>query len=457
LVTCVNQALKMKKLYKTAIGLALIGAGVFVNTAKAQNSSKIYCGDDLVKKDLEKRFPGFKEASDRTFKEIQQSSNAKRTNGDYTVNVVVHVVWKDPAENLADSIIQSQIEVLNEDYNRLNPDTNNLRSLFNPIASSSRIHFNLAQVVRKQTSVLFTPNLLAGGTPNQMKWDSLGGSSAVDPDHFINLWVCKIQPLTIFGIPAGQILGFAFPPATLANWPAGSEADVKGEDGVVIDYRCIGRNNPNPISADGTNNLVIRGRTASHEFGHYLGLRHIWGDGGGLGGGGNNCSGNDGIADTPKADAQSNFDCDTTKNSCLDTLAWTSIDAPDLIENYMDYSTETCMNMFTAGQVAHMHATLDGPRNTLLQPAGLNIALIEKNTRIYPNPANDILTVTTIGNQLHKIELIDVLGKSVLNLINESLVNEMALDLNGIYAGTYFVKAYSKSGNIATQKVLIVK
>jgi hypothetical protein len=447
----------MKKIYKTAIGLAILGAGVFVNIANAQNSNSIYCGDDLIKKDLEKRFPGFKEATDKTFKDIQQLASFKKSNGDYTVNVVVHVVWKDVAENLADSIIQSQIDVLNEDYNRLNPDTANLRTFFNPIASSAKIHFNLAQVIRKQTTVLFTPNLLAGGTPNQMKWDSLGGSSAVDPDHFLNLWVCKIQPLTIFGIPAGQILGFAFPPASLANWPAGSEADVKGEDGVVIDYRCIGRNNPNPISADGTNNLVIRGRTASHEFGHYLGLRHIWGDGGGLGGGGNNCTGNDGIADTPKADAQSNFDCDTTKNSCVDTLAWTTTDAPDLVENYMDYSTETCMNMFTAGQVAHIQATLDGPRNTLLQPAGLNAALLDKNTRVYPNPAKDKLTVSTLDNQLYKVELIDVLGKSVLNFKNENMTGNLELDINAINGGTYFVRAYTKAGMFTTKKVLIVK
>lgn len=446
----------MNKIYHLFTGIALVGATLSSTISKAQ-SNKIYCGDDIIKQKLESKYPGYKQNVQNTFNEIEQKAGAIRSNDPYTVNVVIHVLYKNADENLPDSVINSQMDVLNEDYNRLNPDTANLRSVFHQIAGSTNIHFNLAQVIRKSTTVDFSIDLFGGGMPNEMKWDSLGGSSAVDPAHYLNLWICKIQPLMIFGQPAGQVLGFAFPPANMSNWPAGQSAPVPGEDGVVIDFRCIGRNNPNPISADGTNTLVILGRTPSHEVGHYLGLRHIWGDGGGFGGGGNNCTGNDGIADTPKADNQSNFDCDTTKNTCVDTLAWTSADAPDLIENYMDYSAEACMNMFTQGQAAHMRASLEGPRSGLLDPTGVKSAILEKNIKVFPNPAKDQLTISGLGNVLSGAELVDVLGKTVLSLNSNTLINEITLDLTNVNAGTYFVKTNTINGTISTKKVLVVK
>lgn len=208
-------------------------------------------------------------------------------------------------------------------------------------------------------------------------------------NRYLNLWVCNIRPATVLGIPLAQILGFAFPPNGLSNWPSGAAAPTSNEDGVVIDYRVFGGNNPNPISVPGgTGNLTVRGRTAVHEVGHYLGLRHIWGDGGGLLASTNDCKQSDGIDDTPFANAQSNFDCNQTRNTCKTEEAFYAADVPDMTENYMDYSREDCMSMFTKGQVAHMRATLSGPRAGLVQSVSTKAPTPDRvQMQLFPNPA----------------------------------------------------------------------
>ncbi|MBN8701862.1 MAG: zinc-dependent metalloprotease [Bacteroidetes bacterium] len=432
--------------------LHVLTAMLFAVSGIAQN--KIICGHDLYMNQLESKYPGFKESVSKTFVDTQTkgATNKTATNSNYVVNVVVHVVWKNAIENLDDSIIQSQIDVLNEDFNRLNADSANLRSLFQPIAGNAHITFNLHQIKRVQTTALFDPS--AGGIPFDMKYDSLGGSSAVDPTHFLNLWICKIQPLTFLGFPVGQILGFAFPPANLANWPANSEAPAIGEDGVVIDYRCIGRNNPNTISVTGSTNLTIKGRTPVHEIGHYLGLRHIWGDGSNFGG--NNCQGNDGIADTPNANDQSQFDCNTTKNTCVDAaLPWTTLDAPDMVENFMDYSAETCMNTFTNGQAAHMQNILNGPRVGLLQPVGImNDINLASTVLVFPNPAQDFIQLQSSAKKITTIELLDITGRSIIAMPS---VFDYAVTINTtqVAKGVYSIKLLLENNNSISKKVII--
>ncbi|HNG89132.1 MAG TPA: M43 family zinc metalloprotease, partial [Saprospiraceae bacterium] len=120
---------------------------------------------------------------------------------------------------------------------------------------------------------------------------------------------------------------------------------------------------------------------------HYLGLRHIWGDGGLLGA--NDCNQSDGVDDTPFANAQSNFDCAKTKNTCPKTEAFYGKDMPDLVENYMDYSSETCMNMFTRGQAALMRSVLEGPRKGLVASSGTHSPAPLADLSLAPNPASD--------------------------------------------------------------------
>jgi hypothetical protein len=353
---------------------------------------RIVCGNDIFSSVVREKYPDLHDAFNQTFENARLNKGVQQRQ-QLNIRVVVHVVWKDAVENLDDSIILNQIQVLNNDYNRLNSDTANLRPLFQPVAGNADIHFELAAIERVKTTKLFEVDAISGDFASIVKHTAQGGSDAWDTDHYLNIWVCQIQPLTIFGIPIGQILGFAFPPNGLAHWPAGSAAPQPDEDGVVIDFRVFGSNNPNEIdNPDGSGPIDVNGRTPVHEVGHYLGLRHIWGDGGTFGP--NNCDQSDGVDDTPYANTQSAFDCDTTKNTCEQVEMFYNVDMPDLIENYMDYSSETCMNMFTKGQVEIMHAVLGGPRSGLLDPvSGTKDVRNDLNVSIFPNPANDLVTL----------------------------------------------------------------
>ncbi|MBC6994413.1 T9SS type A sorting domain-containing protein [Lewinella lacunae] len=242
-----------------------------------------------------------------------------------TIPVVVHVVYRTSAENISLAQINSQIQVLNADFRRLNADANGTW----PQAADTEIEFCLATVdpsgnatdgiIRKSTT------RTSFGTNDLVKSASSGGSNAWPANAYLNIWVCNI---------GGGILGYA-------QFPGGPAST----DGVVVDYRYFGTTG----TATAPFNL---GRTATHEVGHYLNLRHIWGDGG--------CSVDDFVSDTPTSDAP-NYQCPTGHVSCSTT---------DMIQNYMDYTDDSCMNLFTSGQKARMQAALSGSRSGLANSNG---------------------------------------------------------------------------------------
>ncbi|HEX5112002.1 MAG TPA: zinc-dependent metalloprotease [Saprospiraceae bacterium] len=408
---------------------------------QAQTISKpVICGNEIFHDILEKHHPALLENFNSTFDAALQSSRDHRSDP-MEVNVVVHIIWRADDENLHDSIIQNQIEILNNDFNKLNADTSNLRLLFQPVAGNANIHFNLASVIRVQTDQLFSVDILGENLLSEVKHDADGGSDAVDPEHYINIWVCKIQPIIIFGLEVGQVFGFSFPPNNLPNWPAGNGAPSPDEDGLVIDYRVFGGNNPSTIVIPGTSDLLtVKGRTPVHEMGHYLGLRHIWGDGGLLGP--NDCAQSDGIDDTPYADAQSNFDCDKTKNSCLQLEDYYAADVPDLVENFMDYAAEDCMNMFTVGQADLMRNVLLESRNGLLALVGGTHSVANQSTlSVNPNPAHDMLNVQLMDkdDEIRQIRLIDFNGK-IMDVVTASNNN---IPVSHLPAGMYVVDVIS--------------
>ncbi len=379
----------------------------------AQNAAlPIFCGNEVLHHIAREHYPELEQAFQTSFEENLRHSAAVQQRAPQTIRVVVHVVWKNPDENLADSIILNQIQVLNEDYNRENADTARLRAPFRPVAGNPQIRFELAGIVRVQTTANFQVDLQGTQILANLKSSAQGGSDAWNTSAYLNLWVCKIQPITLGGLTIGQILGFAFPPNNLGHWPANSGAPSPGQDGVVLDFRVVGRNNPNTVPIPGgSGNLVVRGRTATHEVGHYLGLRHIWGDGGFLGLP-NDCNQSDGVADTPFASAQSPFDCDTTRNSCAKVETHYGQDMPDLIENYMDYSSEACMNMFTQGQVGILHSVLAGPRNGLVQLSSSDNPVAEALPELFPNPARQQAWLRLPeGWQTRSLELIGADGR----------------------------------------------
>ncbi|MCC6410970.1 MAG: T9SS type A sorting domain-containing protein [Saprospiraceae bacterium] len=422
----------------------------------AQNQlPPIVCGNSVLEYKMHEHFPEMETAFRETFDQAKAAQNPVADRTPYTVNVVFHVVWKFPEENLPDSVILNQLQVLNEDYNRLNADTGNLRAVFQPFAGSPNIQFNLAGIERVQTNADFTINLFDPGILPNLKSSASGGSDAWDPNQYLNIWICNIRPFTIGGVTLAQILGFAFPPVGLSNWPPDVAAPTPGEDGVALDYHVVGRNNPNPLDdPSGTGTLVVRGRTATHEVGHYLGLRHIWGDGGVFGP--NACDQSDGIDDTPFANSQTEFNCDITRNTCPNIEPPYGANVPDMIENYMDYASEDCMNTFTAGQAMLMRSVLEGPRNGLLQPIVSTQEISPALTfGIYPNPATSsiVLRFEKSLDEPVQASLIDASGRMVKMWTN--ITGSPELSLVGVPTGLYAIHVVAQSGSAV--KKLVVK
>ncbi len=274
------------------------------------------------------------EAQTRAYIETQPYQPQQRTNNVITIPVVVHIVYRTSAENISNAQVQSQIDVLNEDFRRLNTDAANTPSLFQSVAADVEIQFCLATrdpsgnptsgITRTQT----TKSSFSVYT-DDVKYSSQGGQDAWPTDQYLNIWVCNL---------GGNILGYA-------QFPNGGPAAT---DGVVIDYRYFGRGG----SAQAPFN---KGRTATHEVGHWLNLRHIWGDA--------QC-GDDYVNDTPIQQGP-NYNCPTFPSpSCGNTS--------DMFMNYMDYTDDACMNLFTQGQKTRMRAVLapNGFRAGLLSSLG---------------------------------------------------------------------------------------
>lgn len=238
-----------------------------------------------------------------------------------TIPVVVHVVYYNSTQNVSDAQIASQIDVLNADFRRLNADAGNTPSVWQSIAADCEVNFCMAQqdpsgnpttgVVRVQTSVN------GFSTNDNVKNSSTGGSNIWNRDRYLNIWVCNLS---------SGLLGYAQFPGGPAN-----------TDGVVIDYQAFGTNG----TAQAPFNL---GRTATHEVGHWLNCYHIWGDDG------TSCSGTDQVGDTPNQ-ADENYGCPV-----FPVISCTNGPNGDMFMNYMDYTDDACMNVFTTGQKNRMQA-----------------------------------------------------------------------------------------------------
>jgi hypothetical protein len=319
---------------------------VFWGTSSAQTSEP--CGHSAYIAYLESVQPGIKENIDKTFHQARQISQQKykaKQDTVHTIQVVFHVVYHPSRTslNIADQHIISQMGILNACFNRTNADTVNTRNIFKPVAGDAGIQFVLATtdpsgnptngIVRKETSITtFGSNGNYLQSIDRVK-QSQYGSLAWDTEKYLNIWVCD---MSVDGQDA--VLGYAYPPTGADNWGGTSSFAIAEMQGVALHYKIVGENNPNL--------LATGSKTAVHEVGHFLGLRHIWGDGG--------CGVDDYMDDTPIAGMQ-NQGCNKGTNSCFRTVQG---DLPDMVENYMDYSDGSCQNIFTKQQVAQMRSNL---------------------------------------------------------------------------------------------------
>jgi hypothetical protein len=262
---------------------------------------------------------------DFTKKAIETRSFARLVNGKIEIPVVVNVLYNTSAENISDAQIQSQIDVLNEDYNATNADVTKTPSIFQGVVADVDINFVLVAVNRKYSGKK------SWMTNDDMKRTSKGGIDPTSPETHLNMWV--VNKMSSQG---RTILGYA-------QFPGGNPAT----DGVVIGHNFFGR--VGRLSAP-----FNLGRTATHEVGHWMNLRHIWGDA---------TCGNDFVADTPLHNT-ANYGCPAAGHTST-----CSGNPVEMTMNYMDYTDDACMYMFSQGQKDRMMAIFSsgGPRASFAQ------------------------------------------------------------------------------------------
>lgn len=357
--------------------------------------------------------PGFSRRSAEVENFIQRqhltTSPFKETGETATIiriPVVVHILYNNAFQNISDAQIKSQLDALNRDFRRRNNDTVNTPDRFKSLAADVMLEFVLATadpngrstngIIRKQTTVS------EWKMDDKIKYSSHGGDDAWDTRYYLNFWVGNMRSL----------LGYSSSP--------GSSAD---KDGIVISTKAFGTEN---VSAP-----YDKGRTCVHEVGHFLGLRHIWGD---------TYCGDDLVGDTP---TQGNFTsgCPTGfRSSCNNGSLG------DMYMNYMDFTNDACMNLFTYGQKERMLSLFNsgGPRSSLLSSKGLNapwnhepiteIPIPSIKFKLFPNPAVNNLTINVDYDQ-------SWIGKTL------SIVN-----LNGIVVSRIQIKSATQKISITTLK-----
>jgi hypothetical protein len=328
----------MKKITLVILALFMLFIGCKKNsstevqvTDEVQAISKRSCAADEVLKEQLIADPSLRIRMEQietfTKKVITLGELSRLVNGVIEIPVVVNVLYNTATENISDEQILSQIDVLNADFNNTNRDISKVPAIYASSVGKVGTRFVLLKVVRKFT------DKASWGANDAMKKGNKGGIDPTDPIHNLNMWVCNL----------GQgLLGYA-------QFPGGKAAT----DGIVILYSAFGSRS---LYRQGTYIPDYDlGRTASHEVGHWMNLRHIWGDDGG------SCTGSDLVDDTPNQGGY-NFGCPTFPQiSCNNN--------GDMTMNYMDYTDDACMYMFTTGQSQRMLAVFatGGPRAAIGQ------------------------------------------------------------------------------------------
>ena len=336
-----------------------------------------------------------------------------------TIPVVVHILYNSSNENISDKAVADQLKLLNECFRRLNADSVNTPERFRPFAADCDIEFKLAIAdpqKRATTGIIrkYTPVSSWDGD-DKMKFYAEGGDEAWDTRNYLNIWVCNIK----------RILGYATFP--------GSDA---AKDGIVINYGAFGIN-----------------KTLVHETGHWLGLKHIWGD---------EACGDDLVSDTPK---QSTF---TSGCPSGIRLSCSSGAAGDMYMNYMDFTNDGCINLFTEGQKMRMRAMLTpgGARYSILSSGGLSkpqvsqIPLPEQEPQwyfanFYPNPAGNELTLDVSYDVRWIGKFITVSSVQGMAMMQIKITGQkMRIDISKLKQGVYFISGKREDGVTIKQKLI---
>lgn len=346
------------------------------------------------------------------------------------IPVVFHLLYNDTSQYLDDAVVLSQIDVINEDYRRLNADSQQTPLAFRAVAADCEIEFCLAKrtpsgqptngIIHKFTTVSSFSNF------DEPKFNVYGGDDSWDASRYLNIWVAAFSNPNFLG---------------LGTFPGGDPQ----YDGVVINYKACGRIG---------NHLMQhynKGRSVTHEIGHWLNLIHIWGDDG------NTCNADDNVSDTPMQSSET-YGCPSYPKTDNCSASFPGI----MFMDYMDYTDDECMNMFTEGQKAKMIAAINTDRPSILTSNGCTSVGIEENILatnivVYPNPVSDRLVIkSSLPSQLKaSSSVVDPQGRIVLvvDLKDGILQPETIVDVSALARGIYFLKISSPAGQAAFKVV----
>ena len=334
-----------------------------------------------------------------------------------TIPVVVHIVYHSSSQNITDAQVRSQIDVLNKDYRRQNTDAVNTPQVFQSVAADCGFRFELATadpngnatsgIVRKYTDIL------GFNISDDVKSSSRGGDDAWDADHYLNIWVTNLS---------SGVFGYSSIPGS-----------PKDKDGVVIQY-----------TAFGTTGTVAspfnKGRTTTHEVGHWLNLYHTWGDA--------EC-GDDQVDDTPPQRA--------ANRGCPGEIRVTCGNGPlgDMYMNFMDFTDDACMNLFTNGQRERMRSLFaaGGARNAMLSSLAVNSSSRQPGfgsgstsensftIKVYPNPTADAVFVQSSIEHgvVSMLNVYNEMGQKVMSVRLTQQVQQ--LNISFLKAGIYYLKS----------------
>lgn len=449
----------MKKL----LAFATMFIGVANLNSFAQSGEK--CATDVNMREMAASNPAIQAAYEQYRQDVINTTKAyeaqiantaqKTTASKVVVPIVFHVVLTQAqidndlgGVNEIYKRVQSQIAVLNRDYNAQNSDSTKIPAAFKPLFGNAQITFAIAhrKPDGKGTSgveIKIAPVGFKGFQPQSgdMKNNSLGGLDPWDNKKYINVWIVN---LVDGGGSQSNVLGFGYSPNyAAALW-------VPEQTGVVISYGAFGnRTSPNQYFIGG----ATGGRTLVHEMGHFFNLWHIWGNtqvGSGI------CGDDDDIADTPpQKDANQSCPSGAITNC-------TNSNGGEMYMNYMDYPGDDCVHMFTKGQVARMQAQFmnDSISHELTTHPDLtwwptDIAETDKQvTDIYPNPSTGNFNISfTNAAGLQGIAITNMMGQQVKQVaVNNS--NSYNFDLSGMPKGIYLVNCLFEEGTV-TRKIVL--
>jgi hypothetical protein len=359
-----------------------------------------------------------------------------------TIPVVVHVICNGDAlgsnENITDAQILSQITVLNQDFRKLlgTPGYNT-----NTVGADVELEFCLAQRKPNGTATTGIDRVTKTATSyaTMASVETVKAATIWDPTQYFNIWTVFFSNSTsaeMYGtlgyaqfpqVPAAGTTGFTIGGTSASAGYFEQNATTANTDGLVVDYRYFGTSSI--VTSLSANAPYDKGRTATHEIGHCLGLFHIWGD--------SSC-GTDYCADTPTAHT-SNFNCPTVAN-CSGT-------GNEMVENYMDYTDDTCMNIFTNNQKERIAQVMTYcPRRASLKtslacqaPLANNEVEYFNSIKIVPNPVKDFLNINMGELELpDSLTIYNELGQTIYSK-KVSNSNDLSVDTESYSTGNYVV------------------